>query len=538
MEKRTVIAYFLFCIVLMSLVLRLYALTAGGYKSVSSYAGGGKTLILGETRGMIYDRNLSPLVNSQCKYLACVLPTREGIAAISEKLDESELEVYKAQLERGSLVTFITPSSGDYAGCADIAVIPVYERYTPVTAQHIIGYLSPDGTEGACGAELTFNELLKGYSGTVSAHYTTDALGRVLSGADAEMRNENYASSGGIVLTLDKSIQLFCEQSLTECGITKGAAVVIDVKSGEVTGCASAPVFDRDNLGSALGSADAPFLNRAFTEYTVGSVFKLVVAAAALENGIDKSFSYTCTGSTQKSGTKFLCHKHSGHGTLDMRDAFALSCNTYFIELACTVGIENVLEYAEKFGFGKAIPIFGDYVSDSGLLPELSFFDSEASVANLAFGQGNLLATPLQLAYAYLAAVNGGRYECRDLLRGYVDENGVFTPSVENDTERTIITSETSAALRELLENTVLTGSGKAAGSELFSSGGKTATAETGRYIDGREIQNCWYVGCFPAQSPEYVIAVLKEDGVSGSNDAAPVFKMISEKIYSSQLSE
>jgi cell division protein FtsI/penicillin-binding protein 2 len=150
----------------------------------------------------------------------------------------------------------------------------------------------------------------------------------------------------------------------------------------------------------------------------------------------------------------------------------------------------------------------------------------------LGFGQGSLLATPLQIANCYATVANGGIYNEPSLIKGFIEEDENFT-EINKKTSKRVLKTETCDILKEYLLNVVTTGTGKPAFTSLFLSCGKTATAESGQYDkNGVEISHSWYVGFFPYEKPKYVICIMKENGISGSSDCAPVFKEVAENIF------
>jgi cell division protein FtsI/penicillin-binding protein 2 len=190
------------------------------------------------------------------------------------------------------------------------------------------------------------------------------------------------------------------------------------------------------------------------------------------------------------------------------------------------------LETASDLGFNNYIDFGNGYMTDKGNLPDIEELNSDASIGNLGFGQGSLLATPLQIANCYATVANGGIYTEPSLIKGFVDENENFTQINKKTSER-VLKTETCNILKEYLLNVVTAGTGKPAFTSLFQSCGKTATAESGQYDkNGIEISHSWYVGFFPYENPQYVICVMKENGISGSSDCAPVFKEVAENIY------
>ena len=217
---------------------------------------------------------------------------------------------------------------------------------------------------------------------------------------------------------------------------------------------------------------------------------------------------------------------------MDLKRAITYSCNPYFIELACSIGGKQLLKTAEKLGFNKSTDLGNGYFTDKGNLPDIKELNSDAAIGNLGFGQGSLLATPLQVANCYAVIANGGYYNEPTLIKGYIDENNKITNGSKSKKEK-VLESETCNILKEYLLNVVTEGTGKTAFTALFDSCGKTATAESGQFNkNGDEIVHTWFVSFFPYKNPQYVICVMKENGVSGGIDCTPAVKEIGEEIY------
>lgn len=355
-------------------------------------------------------------------------------------------------------------------------------------------------------------------------------MGRALSGEKPEIIYEDYNNKSGLVLTIDKEIQKIAESCADEAELDKGSIVVLDAKNGKIRAMVSRPNFNPDKIENYLSDENSPLINRSLTEYSVGSVFKLTVCAAALEAGISPDFTNDCTGKTDVDGITFFCHNHSGHGVLDMKKGFALSCNTYFIALAKEIGGEKILETAEKMGFGLPLELSPGFSSDKGVLPEISDIKSSGDLANLAFGQGKLMASPLQIAAAFLSVASNGKYYYPSLIEGFADEVGNIK-KINEKAPVYVFDDKTAKTLKSFLKYSVDYGGGSLAKPKNSTAGGKTATAQTGWYKNGEEIFHAWFAGYYPAENPEYVIAILKEDGRGGSTDCAPVFRSIAEKI-------
>jgi penicillin-binding protein 2 len=295
---------------------------------------------------------------------------------------------------------------------------------------------------------------------------------------------------------------------------------------------ASVPAYDVHDLSASLKDERLPFLNRALAAYPVGSVFKPFVAAAALESGVALPDAYECVGFTDVGELRFRCYRSTAHGSMDLPAAISKSCNCYFIDLGLITGAENVSDTAAQCGFGREIKLTGELIGAAGNVPAAEDL-SEGELANLCFGQGALLASPLQLAAAFNTLASGGVYREPTLMRSLVDENKTEYARYKNETEYQALKRNTCDIVNDCLLRNMLEGTGKNGASELFFSCGKTATAQTGRYDEnGKESLCTWFCGFFPYEEPKYTVVVFNEDGTSAAEDCAPVFKTISEEIF------
>ncbi len=524
MIKRTFSITLVLILIITSLVARIYDISVNNTLKVTA-ANSLRSRVIATTRGNIYDRNLKKLTNTKESYVTLIKPVAESLSEI-KKFDLKNAE---NELKKGHLAITKSENKNQLKQSENILTLKTYERYEDNSLCHILGYCTEN--EGVYGVEKYFNDILKENSGELTVKYHTDALGRMLNGEKVEINNNNYNNLKGLVLTIDKNIQIITEKALESNNITKGCAIVLDVKTNEILALASTPVFDRNNLENALNSENSPFMNRAFEAFSVGSVFKVVTAAAALEENMS-DFNINCEGKTSISGNTFFCNKRDGHGKMNLENALSVSCNPYFIELSVKVGKEKLLKTALNLGFNKATDFGNGYITKHGNLPIEKELNSDASIGNLGFGQGSLLATPLQVAVCYSVIASNGNYIEPTLIKGFADENRKII-NAASPKERKVLKSETCEELKKYLLKTVKEGTGKPAESEYFSSCGKTATAESGQFNEnGTEIKHSWFVGFFPYENPEYVICVMKENGASGSSDDAPVFKEISENIY------
>ncbi len=486
---------------------------------------GTKTIDIAQIRGTVYDCKLRPITNAEFEYTAAAKPTQKAVAVLKKMLAYDAFKAVSERMLSGNPIAIkINARQND---CTDITVVEYPKRYSSYLACHLIGYLDSSG-QGISGAEKAFNATLDSYSYTVGARFRTDAYGRVLLGEDIELVSN--ANKGGVALTIDREIQKITEKALDNSNINRGAAVVIDIESGAIVASVSRPAFAPDNIAESLENSDSPLINRAFLPFTVGSVFKPVVAAAAIEKGIE-DYEYECTGSVMLNGVTFNCHKEDGHGKVDMRDAMAYSCNTYFISLALKTGAESIIKTAEDFGFGQETVFAPSLKSSQGNLPSLDELDSAAAIANIAFGQGALTATPLQICSATAAIARNGVFIKPWLILGEVNQDGEIINQVYSEQKKRIIGEKTARIISGFLKTVVEKGSGKRAVSDIVTVSGKTATAQTGQNQNGEEIYNAWFSGFFPSEAPKYAITVLKENGGEGALSCAPVFKDIAEGI-------
>lgn len=528
MAKRSIVSFLIVALLSAGLVFRIAYISDSISLSAASEKSS-RLLNVAQTRGMIYDRNMRPLVNRESKTVLVVNPTAAAMEVLKTELSDEEYG--NALKEAQKCKPFIIECDNYGADCDDIISVMVYDRYSESdTAVHLVGYLDGDGN-GVSGIEKAFDDLLKQYSGSFSVRYSADATGASLGGLGLEAVDENYASGGGIVLTIDSELQRACENAMEWNSLDTGAVVVLDVDTSEILALASAPEFDRADLSSSLSDEKSPFLNRALSAYAVGSVFKPVVAAAAIENGFDTSVVFDCCGYSDVSSVRFYCHNRSGHGVNDMASALAVSCNSYFISLGRAVGAESIISVAESLGLGKQIELCEGCVASSGNLPSANAIDSLPSLANLSFGQGELLATPLQIAAVYCAFANGGYYREPYVLKNMVGGDGEITAYYKNEINNKVLPDSVCGKIADMLTQTVESGSGKLASPISGSAAGKTATAETGQIVDGEEKVHTWFAGFYPADDPEYVIVVFREDGASSSTDCAPVFRDIVDSI-------
>lgn len=517
-------------IVMMTIAIyRIYYINAADYITMAAAGQGSYTLPIATTRGMIYDRNMQPLVNKNYEYVASVLPSPQAAAAILPVLSEEERPAVVERLSQAMPFAMIVPDNGIYAKGVDIFRIP--GRYGGYQyAPHVIGYLSGDGVSGVAGIELGYDNELKSSGGKVSCSYNVDAAGHVMSGAAMRVSRENEDPVAGVALTLDKDIQRITQESL-EAGCKLGAAVVMEVESGDILAMASLPVFDANDIAASLDSDDAPFINRAVCGYNIGSAFKVLTASAALEKGFSEYREYECQGLVDVGGVVFRCNNNAVHGLCDMERALKVSCNTYFISLAGELDPDYLLSFCANMGLGKPVSLVTGINTQNGNLPSSTELKNPAALANFSFGQGSSLATPLQMASAVSIIANGGLSVNPRLVLGMTGDGKELLNERKAFVSNEILSEKTAETMRRLMASVVEDGSGRTAKPVTGGAGGKTSSAQTGIMKDGKEIVHAWFAGFYPAENPKYTIVIFVEGGESGEHAAAPIFKSVADGI-------
>jgi len=489
------------------------------------------TLTVQRLRGAVYDRHGQPLTQMEQIQKVALTASPKVISYIHSVCSATEKEQLLQLLAQRRPVLVQTDTPFSVKGAISFSCRQFQPTYQ--AAIHTVGYLDNTGTIGWGGLENSYNHLLTTHQ-TLSVTYACDAGGGALAGVDPTLHIPRLPSDFGVHTTLDLTVQQIIEDAFPTDA--KGAIVVQKARSGELLGLYSAPTFSPVDVTSAMQDPRLPLLNRTLSAYNVGSVFKLCVAAAALERGIVPQYTYTCTGSIDCS-LPFACHKTDGHGSVTMTQALAQSCNTYFIHLATQIGGQAVYDMASQMGFGRNIYLCEQLIGQEGQLPSLTELSrSPAELANFAIGQGVFLATPLQISAAVNAIADGGVYFTPRLVTHTVDRLGT-RQDMRITSGKRILSPETAQALSLMMQAVVTQGTGTLAATPLTTGCGKTATAQTGMLDDaGNPITHAWFTGFFPALEPQYVITVMVEGGVSGGRDAAPIFKQICEAMATNQL--
>ena len=368
-------------------------------------------------------------------------------------------------------------------------------------------------TIGAAGVEAAKNFELRGRRGW--AHWLVNARGEV----QRTLERVEPVPGSDITLSIDLALQRRAEEALARaCAAraTTGAAVLLDVHTGEVLAMASYPAFDpaevRNEYARLAADSKNPLLDRAIaSHYPPGSVFKVVDSIAALERGsITPATRFACHHRFLVGRRYFRCE--GSHGLIDFTTALAKSCNIYFYQVALATGQSDILAWAYRLGFGRrtGIELPGEV---PGVLPPVNHH--RGSTCNLAIGQGRLAVTPLQVAVMMAEVANGGYRVRPTVFRGGAGAS---------ERRRLPLSEATRRALCRALREVVTRGTARRVGFDAFISvAGKTGTAQVG---GGRE-PHAWFAGYAPAEAPEVAFAVIVENGGHGGEIAAPVCREI-----------
>ncbi|MEM7244876.1 MAG: penicillin-binding protein 2 [Acidobacteriota bacterium] len=424
------------------------------------------------------------------------------------------------------------------------------------SAAHVLGYCGEISAEelarqgrgglhrrgdliGKRGIEKTADRFLTGQRGEQKV--IVDTRGRIV---ETELA-ESPERGADLRLTLDLELQQRAEAALEG---RRGACVVLDARTGAVRVLASSPTHDLEAFSGRISHVlwsqlnedpDGPLRDRTISGgYPPGSVYKPLVAAVALEQGLSPERTSVCYGQTRVFGQTRRCWKKIGHGEVDMHAALVGSCNIYFYELGRDMGADPIFALSEKAGFGRrtGIDITGER---AGLMPSRSWKRRTqgegwypGDTINLSIGQGFLSVSVLQVALNAMAIGNGGAYYRPYVLDRVLDHEGntlhVTEPEVLG---RLDISARTVSIIKTAMEDTVASGTGRRARLDGVSVAGKTGTAQsvgsaTSEESNGdrRHAEHAWFMGYAPADQPELAFAVILEhSGQHGGEAAAPV---------------
>ena len=528
MKRKVWGVYSLIAVVFLVVLARIGFLISSENVMVVGKSSGTRTVVVKNLRGTIYDRHMTPLVNSEKEYLAAFLPSNEILVNLRSSMGDAE---YRSLLRRIEWNVPMVASLSAPAVIADgMRVFLTPTRYEEdCLCPHLIGHLDGSAQYGVTGVEKAFDSLLSQYSGQITATFSVNGLGAYQENSTILVSNTLECCSGGVVLSVDREIQCMVDETAPQY-LEKGAVIVLDPYTGEILAGSSFPSYHPEQVADCINGDDGSLLNRMLSQYDCGSVFKIVTAIAALENGVHPQQTFICNGSMPVDSTTFHCHYRLGHQEVTMIEAFAQSCNLYFIQLAEEIGAEKLMETARKLGLLDVISLADSMVAPASVLPTIEELSISAALANFSFGQGKLLLSPLHVAKITATVAANGTLPDLHLINGTVDGEGNLT-KYENRGGETVVSAATIRLLREMMECVVSEGTGIRAQSSYVNSAGKTGTAQTGQFNNGEPVVQSWFTGYFPAENPKYVVTILAEDAENTKADAAQLFCEISNKL-------
>ena len=533
-----------------------------------------RTIELVAPRGTISDRHGLPLVENRSSMdVVLYREAMKDLAGTNRFLTEKlaiRPEDLEARLSRGKSGGLYRPIIvKEDAGMEDISVIEAHRRDHPEiqlhpeprrlyhygnTAAHLLGYVgevseqelknnlfpgAKSGTlVGQSGIERTYNHLLVGKDG--ERQVLVDSMGREMG-----FVNETDAVIGGeILLTIDLDLQAVAEQALAD---KVGAVVAMDPRNGEILAMASSPSYDPNTFSkrisenewnSLINHPDRPMQNRAIqNSYSPGSIFKLIMADAGLEEGLlEDNPAVVCSGSAYFYGRVFHCARKEGHGSLHLEEAIAKSCNIFFYNLGKRLGISKIAQHAQALGLGErtGIDLPGER---SGVMPSpewkmqarrAKWYPGET--ISVSIGQGAVSTTPLQIVRAVSAIATGGLLVTPHvLLRA---EKGSQS-DLRWPARRIPIGEDNARRIREGMWNGVNNyGTGRNAAIPGLDICGKTGTVQivsrsTNQQLREEIEDHSWFTGFASRDNPEIAVAVFIEHGGTGGVAAAPLAKQL-----------
>lgn len=370
-------------------------------------------------------------------------------------------------------------------------------------------------------------------------HLLGDAEGQVANGVESFQTAYLYGFQTGIwerlqalvtgekrrgdnvTLTVDSALCTRILRSFNRRASGKsGAAVVMNYQTGEILAMVSLPTFDPLNTAAVSSSSDA-FWNRVLqNQYTPGSTFKVITAAAELRsNPSAQTMSFSCTGALSVNGQVIHDYGSASHGAINLKTAFIRSCNNAFAQYALTLGDKTLRETAERFGFNDNF-LFRDLVVENSAYPTEN--RDAFNIAMSGFGQSAITATPMHLCMIAAAVANDGVMMEPILIQRVTSPSGAVRYTQSSRVYRTPLTQEEAAVLTSYMRAVVTSGTGTRAAVSGLSICGKTGSAETSLY--GRDVTNGLFIG-FSQELPYAVCVVVEDiaDGQGGGSTAAPI---------------
>ncbi len=536
-----------------------------------------RTVVKEPVRGYIFDRNGRLVVDVGPAYSITVTPASFDTRTLYflSSLLQMEPSMIQERLNRGRIYSRFSPvrikRDVDFKTLAaveeNLYKLPgvMYEieskRIYPfnVRAPHLLGYckeitdaqLAKVGTAyqpgdiiGSSGLEASYETFLRGEKGF--EFISVNSKGQLLGPLEGGQRDIPSKDGFDLNLSIDFELQMLAESLMTNY---RGALVAIDPNDGGVLAMVSKPDFDPSVFSGVTSvevwnqlnnDPDKVLFNRAtMTRYPPGSTFKMLIAAAALQEGIiDEHYRITCGGAF-RFGNKVFKDMHV-HGSVNVIEAIQRSCDVFFYQLVLKVGLDKLNEYGKKFGFGQFTNIdIGE--ETAGLIPSTEYYNrvygkgkwTQGNIVSLGIGQGEVGVSPLQMArYAALLA-NGGTLLQPHTVNSIRNKRTKSLDIIDHKESSVGVDSSVMNIIREGMRRVVEApgGTGGAARIRGIMSGGKTGTAQNPHGAD-----HAWYIGFAPFDHPKIAIAVLLENAGMGGAKAAPIAGKVMQKYIFGEL--
>lgn len=524
-------------------------------------------------RGIIYDRNGRELATSSICYTLYVFPGNFTFEKTDEEIDrnintlcdtlaitdeERRASVAEKLKSDSGIVTvkkYLTKEDADAVrelGFSGIELSQATRRYYPLGnfASQLLGSVNDDN-EGRTGLELEYNDYLSGVNGRWVTN--TDVSGNEL----VEGTERHYEAKDGynIITTIDEAIQYYCEEEARKTydkwKAKKVEILAMDPNTGEILASVVYPGFDPNDPFEPQGlSAEektayenmsdedqTAFLSAMWRNpivsdtYEPGSTFKLITATSALDEGaINLSDTFYCDHSFRVEDYTLACWYSGAHGSQTIKQAIENSCNPALAEVAARLGKTRFMQYINDFGFGGLTGV--DYPGEAGAL--LQSYVGPVELATMGFGQG-ISITPIQLVTAISSIANGGDLLKPHYVKALTDSKGKIVKTFDKEIVRKVISPETAAEMRDIMESEVSEGGGNTAKMEGFRIGGKTGTAE--KAVPGGYSLYDYYssfICVAPIDDPKITLLVVVDTPrgqTYGSVVAAPAAKNILENV-------
>lgn len=540
LSKRTKIFFLILMIITVALIVRLSYLSIYKYESYTDKIAcqSLQKVNLNSGRGIIYDRNNKPITDVN-KNTVIIIPKNtisgnyNNINKIKKLANLNENDIFKAVQEQinSELIEIkvgkLDKKNIDALKKINVLVEEKTDRYrSDNLLSHTIGYIDKSNYKGISGIEKSMDTKLRNSNQKYISVFKAGDLG-VKNGLNLVEGSFSKISTDGknLKLTVDLDIQKKLEK-IVDKEENPTAVIISDVQTGEILALSSRPNFDQNKIEDSLNKNDGQLQNRVLSAtYPAGSVFKIVVLFAALENKVvnNSTYYYNCTGSEQiNNNEKLNCNNLSGHGIQTLGEVFANSCNTAFYDIAKKVGKDEIYKAIKKLHLDEKVDIGIDEEVNSNIPKYIS-------LSNLSIGQGALEFTPLQINQMTQIIANNGFYKPLFIYDSIVDNSMKQIKKLSSSKEEELISPYTATQIKQFMIGVSQIGTAKDLSDLDRGCGVKTGTAQSS--INNTKITHGWITGFYPEEEPKYAITVLVEGTEKNSKSAIPIFKEICNNI-------